>query len=95
MDKLDHFAQDVSKWLRSEYPENYSFECIVNQKPDGNNILRNYDVTIVCKVDNKHIRTLYPNEMVSVYEHWLNEYNHLSGLRIPWQIELTNILEGK
>lgn len=95
MDKLDHFAQDVSNYLNSQYPENYSFECIVNKKPDSFNIPRNDSVTLICKVNGEHIRTLNPNELVDTYEHWLNEFNTLSGLHSHWQIELVSALEGK
>ncbi len=95
MDKLDHFAQDVSNYLNSQYPKNYSFECVVNKKLDSYNIPRNDSVTLICKVNGEHIRTLNPNELVDTYEHWLNEFNTLSGLRSHWQIELVNALEGK
>lgn len=95
MDRIDRFAQDVNNYLNSEYPENYSFECKVNKKPDSFNILRSDSVSLICKVNGEHVRTLEPNELIDAYEHWLNEFNSLSGLNSHWQIELINALEGK
>ena len=95
MDKLDYFARDINNYLKSQFPETYSFACIVNKRLDSFNIPRNYNVTLVCNINGEHVRTLQPDELIDTYEHWLNEYNTLSGLDSHWQIEIIKALKTK